>query len=45
MTLEDMEAKWPGLVAALARHPGVSVMVAKSEADGPVALGATACGS
>ena len=39
LTIEAMEAKWPGLVSSLARHPGVSVLVAKSEADGIVALG------
>ena len=39
LTIEDMEAKWPGMVAALAKHPGVSVLVAKSAADGIVAMG------
>ena len=39
LTVEEMEQKWPGLVAGLARHPGVSVVVAKSAADGIVALG------
>jgi uncharacterized membrane protein YvlD (DUF360 family) len=39
LTVEDMEQRWPGLVAGLARHPGVSVVVARSEADGIVALG------
>ncbi len=39
LTIEQMEAKWPGLVSTLAAHPGVSVLVAKSELDGLVALG------
>ncbi len=39
LTIEDLEAKWPGMVAALAQHPGVSVLVAKSAADGVVAMG------
>ncbi len=39
LTIEDMEQRWPGMVSALARHPGVSVVVAMSAADGLVALG------
>ncbi len=39
LTIEDIEARWPGLVLNLAQHPGISVLVAMSDADGLVALG------
>jgi len=40
LNLEDMEVRWPGLVAGLASHPGVSFAVVNSATHGPVAIGA-----
>src|SRR6478735_11545712 len=40
VTLEQAEVEWPGLVAALAVHPGTSFVVVQSEARGAVPLGA-----
>jgi uncharacterized membrane protein YvlD (DUF360 family) len=39
MTLEDLQERWPGLVAGLAARPGVGVVVVDSAARGLVALG------
>jgi Type I phosphodiesterase / nucleotide pyrophosphatase len=40
LTLEEIEERHPRLVAALREHPNVGFVMARSEADGPVALGA-----
>jgi uncharacterized membrane protein YvlD (DUF360 family) len=40
VTLEALAERRPGLVAALAGHPGVGFVLVRSERDGPVALGA-----
>jgi Type I phosphodiesterase / nucleotide pyrophosphatase len=39
MTLEQIDADHPGLVEALAGHPGVGFVMVRSERDGPVAVG------
>jgi uncharacterized membrane protein YvlD (DUF360 family) len=39
VTLETMEATWPGLVASLARHPGVGLLMVRSATRGAVAVG------
>jgi uncharacterized membrane protein YvlD (DUF360 family) len=41
VTLEQIEATWPGLVPSLARHPGVGLLMVRSEARGAVAVGPT----
>ena len=40
VTLEEIERRWPGLITKLAAHPGVGFLMVRSEAHGPVALGA-----
>jgi hypothetical protein len=40
VTLEEIEKHHPGLVDRLATHPGVGWVMVRSEADGPVVLGA-----
>lgn len=40
MTDEAIEARHPGLIAALARHPGIGLLVVRSAAGHAVALGA-----
>jgi uncharacterized membrane protein YvlD (DUF360 family) len=40
VTLETMDATWPDLVPALARHPGIGFLMVRSETRGPVAVGA-----
>ncbi len=39
MTAEQIEVAWPGLLAGLATHPGVSFAVVNSTEHGPVAIG------
>jgi hypothetical protein len=39
MTWEALEAAQPGLVAALASHPGIGLVLVRSESLGPVVLG------
>jgi uncharacterized membrane protein YvlD (DUF360 family) len=39
VTLEKVEAAWPGLVASLARHPGIGFLMLRSAARGAVAVG------
>ncbi len=39
MTWEELEDRHRGLVEALASHPGVGLVMVRSEADGPVVLG------
>lgn len=39
MTLEQLDARWPGLVSGLADHPGIGFVTVLSK-DGPVAIGA-----
>jgi hypothetical protein len=39
VTLETMEATWPGLVASLARHPGVGALMVRTESHGTVVFG------
>ena len=41
LPLEELQERWPGLVAALAEHPGVSFVMVDSRSRGPVVLGAT----
>jgi uncharacterized membrane protein YvlD (DUF360 family) len=40
LTLEDLEGLHPGLVGALANHPGVAWVLVDSTENGPVVLGA-----
>ena len=40
LTLEDLAERWPGLVAGLAAHEGVGVVVVDSRESGLVAVGA-----
>ncbi|GAA4360504.1 phage holin family protein [Angustibacter luteus] len=40
LTLEDLEELHPGLVGALANHPGVGWLLVQSAAHGPVVVGA-----
>ena len=37
-TAEAIEARAPGLIDGLRRHPGIGAVIARSAADGPVAL-------
>jgi uncharacterized membrane protein YvlD (DUF360 family) len=39
VTLEQIEARRPGLLDALRTHPGIGFVLVRSEADGAVALG------
>ncbi len=39
MSLEQINAAHPGLVEALAGHPGIGFVMVRSERDGPVAVG------
>ena len=39
VTLEQIEATWPGLVARLATHEGIGFLMIRSAARGPVAVG------
>ena len=38
-TVEVIERAWPGLVASLGRHPGIGMLMARSEAHGTVVIG------
>lgn len=40
MTLEEIDAMFPTLVTSLAAHPGVGVVLVRSEQHGPLAIGA-----
>jgi putative membrane protein len=40
LTLEEIEAHFPGLIDGLVRHPGISFVLVRSECYGPLALGA-----
>jgi hypothetical protein len=40
MTSEAIEARYPGLVEALAQHPGIGAVIARSAAGHPMVLGA-----
>lgn len=40
LTLERIDALHPGLLAALRRHPGIGFVMVRSQARGPLALGA-----
>ncbi len=40
VTLEEMERRWPDLLPALVKHPGIGFVLVRSEADGAVVLGA-----
>jgi hypothetical protein len=40
MSLEQIDGAHPGLVEALAGHPGIGFVMVRSERDGPVAVGA-----
>jgi hypothetical protein len=39
VTLETIEATWPGLVSSLAKHPGVGAILVRSERHGPIVFG------
>ncbi len=39
LTLEEMEQRYPALLAGLAQHPGVGFLMVRSESLGPVVLG------
>jgi hypothetical protein len=40
LTLEEIEARHPGLVEGLAEHPGIGFVLVRSESAGPVVIGA-----
>ena len=40
LTLEEIDAAYPGLVSGLVAHPGVGFVLVRSSADGAVVLGA-----
>jgi uncharacterized membrane protein YvlD (DUF360 family) len=40
VSLEEMERRWPGMVPALAAHPGIGFLMVRTESHGTVALGA-----
>ena len=40
LTLEELSARFPGLVPGLASHPGIGFVVVRSAEHGPVVLGA-----
>src|SRR3954470_16129380 len=40
LTLEDIEARYPGVVPALRDHPGVGFVLMRSQAHGALAIGA-----
>jgi hypothetical protein len=39
VTLEQLDAKWPGLVTSLATHEGIGLLMVRTEAHGTVVLG------
>jgi len=39
VTYETMESEWPGLVASLAAHPGIGLLMVRSERQGTVIFG------
>lgn len=39
VTVEQLEARWPGLVEQLAAHPGVGLLMVRSRDHGAIALG------
>jgi uncharacterized membrane protein YvlD (DUF360 family) len=39
LTLEELEARYPSLVAGLLRHPGIGLLLVRSAVYGPVLLG------
>ncbi len=41
VTREEIDDRYPGLIAGLLAHPGVGVVLVRSSSNGPVALGAT----
>jgi uncharacterized membrane protein YvlD (DUF360 family) len=40
VSLETLDATWPGLVEQLAAHPGIGFLMVRSERDGTVVVGA-----
>ncbi len=40
VTLEQLDARWPGMVTSLATHPGIGLLMVRTEAHGTVVLGA-----
>jgi hypothetical protein len=41
VTLEDMDARWPGLVATLLEHPGIGLLMGRSAERGSMVMGKT----
>lgn len=41
VTVEQLEARWPGLVEQLAAHPGVGLLMVRSRDHGAIAVGPT----
>jgi hypothetical protein len=39
VTLETIEATWPGLVGSLARHPGIGALMVRSAGNGTIVFG------
>ena len=39
VTLEDMDARWPGMVAKLLEHPGIGLLMGKSAERGSMVMG------
>jgi hypothetical protein len=40
VTLQTIRATWPDLITALATHPGIGLVLVRSEIHGPIAFGA-----
>jgi uncharacterized membrane protein YvlD (DUF360 family) len=40
VSVETIEQTWPGMIDKLTAHPGIGIVMARSSADGAVALGA-----
>ncbi len=41
VSLEEMDERWPGLVAALVDHDGIGLLMGRSEERGPMVMGKT----
>jgi len=41
VTMEQMEQRWPGMIAALAQHPGIGLLMGHSDERGSMVVGKT----
>jgi uncharacterized membrane protein YvlD (DUF360 family) len=41
VTMEDMERRWPGMIASLVQHPGVGLLMGRSNERGSMVVGKT----